>query len=224
MAWSDPFRIRGLDRSIAWVSLFRSFSIFRIGRQPMRSFSNIARQAALALSLTVGLTLAAAVPGQAQTAPTAEQVAVAKAAGSSADQLNARVVVASYFYASTDLTSSRYGDDSKGIDFSKPLEVIAIPAGTTWFQYVRTGYDTVRFGNFFSPVVTATPDCLGISGTGRAEYKAVLPSGQGLQSVAAPIVDNWTTPGTSVQTKGGCAQVVVPNSVKAGVTSGGLAP
>ena len=61
-----------------------------------------------------------------------------------------------------------------------------------------------------------------ISGTGRAEYKAVLPAGQGLKSVAAPIVDSWTTPGTSVQTKGGCAQVVVPNTVKAGVASGGL--
>ena len=189
----------------------------------MNSFSRLLKEPLLALFLLLGLSMAAAQPGIAQTAPTAEQAAVAKATGSSADQLNARVVVASYFYASTDLTSARYSDDSKGIDFSKPLEVIDIPAGTTWYQYVRTGYDTVRFGNFFSPVVTATPDCLGISGAGRAEYKAVLPSGQGLKSVAAPIVDNWTTPGTSVQTAGGCAQVVVPNSVKSGVTSGGLA-
>ncbi|CBS86764.1 polymorphic toxin type 46 domain-containing protein [Azospirillum lipoferum] len=189
----------------------------------MKSLSRLLKEPLLALFLLLGLSMAAAQPGIAQTAPTAEQVAVAKATGSSADQLNARVVVASYFYASTDLTSARYADDSKGIDFSKPLEVIDIPAGTIWYQYVRTGYDTVRFGNFFSPVVTATPDCLGISGAGRAEYKAVLPSGQGLKSVAAPIVDNWTTPGTSVQTAGGCAQVVVPNSVKSGVTSGGLA-
>lgn len=169
------------------------------------------------------LSLAVTLPGQghAQSAPTPEQAAVAKAAGTSADQLNARVVVASYFYASTDLTSARYADDSKGIDFSKPLEVIDIPAGTVWFQYVRTGYDSIRFGNFFSPVVTATPDCLGISGAGRAEYKAVLPAGQGLKSIAAPIVDTWSTPGTSVQTQGGCTQVVIPNSVKAGVTSGG---
>lgn len=184
----------------------------------MHSFSRILKAATLAF----GLALAAALPGHAQTAPTVEQAAVAKAPGASADQLNARVVVASYFYASTDLTSARYADDSKGIDFSKPLEVIDVAAGTGWYQYVRTGYDSVRFGNFFSPVVTATPDCLGISGAGRAEYKAVLPAGQGLKSVAAPIVDSWTTPGTSVQTAGGCAQVVVPNSVKAGVTSGGL--
>lgn len=184
----------------------------------MHSLSRIFRHATLVL----GLALAAAVPVQAQTAPTAEQVIAARTAGSSADQLNARVVVASYFYASTDLTSARYADDSKGIDFSKPLEVIDVAAGTTWYQYVRTGYDSIRFGNFFSPVVTATPDCLGISGTGRAEYKAILPAGQGLKSVAAPIVDSWTTPGTSVQTKGGCAQVVVPNGIKAGVTSGGL--
>ncbi|KAA0587571.1 hypothetical protein J2848_000507 [Azospirillum lipoferum] len=184
----------------------------------MNSFSRILKAATLAL----GLTLASALPGLAQTAPTAEQVTVAKAPGSSADQLNARVVVASYFYASTDLTSARYADDSKGIDFSKPLEVIEVPTGTTWFQFVRTGYDSIRFGNFFSPVATATPDCLGISGAGRAEYKAVLPGGQGLKSIAAPIVDSWTTPGTSVQTKGGCTQVVVPNSVKAGVSNGGL--
>lgn len=184
----------------------------------MRSLSRILKAAALAF----GLALITALPGYAQTAPTTEQVIAAKTAGSSADQLNARVVVASYFYASTDLTTARYTDDSKGIDFSKPLEVIDVTAGTTWYQYVRTGYDSIRFGNFFSPVVTATPDCLGISGAGRAEYKAVLPAGQGLRSVAAPIVDSWTTPGTSVQTKGGCAQVVVPNTVKAGVTSGGL--
>lgn len=184
----------------------------------MHSFSRISKAATIAF----GLALAATLPGHAQTAPTAEQAAAAKAPGASADQLNARVVVASYFYASTDLTSARYADDSKGIDFSKPLEVIEVAAGTGWYQYVRTGYDSVRFGNFFSPVVTATPDCLGISGAGRAEYKAVLPAGQGLKSVAAPIVDSWTTPGTSVQTAGGCAQVVVPNSVKAGVTSGGL--
>ena len=189
----------------------------------MKSFYRLLKGPLLALSLALGLSVATAQPGGAQTAPTAEQVAVARAAGTSADQLNARVVVASYFYASTDLTSARYADDSRGIDFSKPLEVIDIPAGATWFQYVRSGYDTIRFGNFFSPVVTATPDCLGISGAGRAEYKAVLPSGQGLKSVAAPIVDNWTTPGISVQTAGGCVQVVVPNSVKAGVTSGGLA-
>nr|WP_295837890.1 polymorphic toxin type 46 domain-containing protein [uncultured Azospirillum sp.] len=183
----------------------------------MHSLSRIFKAATLAL----GLALVSVLPGHAQTAPTAEQVIAAKSAGTKADQLNARVVVASYFYASTDLTSARYTDDSKGIDFSKPLEVIDVAAGTTWYQYVRTGYDSIRFGNFFSPVVTATPDCLGISGTGRAEYKAVLPAGQGLKSVAAPIVDSWTTPGTSVQTKGGCAQVVVPNTVKAGVTSGG---
>ncbi|WP_247882773.1 polymorphic toxin type 46 domain-containing protein [Azospirillum sp. TSA2s] len=170
----------------------------------------------------MGLALVSALPGNAQTSPTAEQVIAAKSAGTNADQLNARVVVASYFYASTDLTSARYADDSKGIDFSKPLEVIDVAAGTSWYQYVRTGYDSIRFGNFFSPVATATPDCLGISGTGRAEYKAVLPAGQGLKSVAAPIVDSWTTPGTSVQTKGGCTQVVVPNTVKAGVASGGL--
>ncbi|PWC37598.1 polymorphic toxin type 46 domain-containing protein [Azospirillum sp. TSO35-2] len=188
----------------------------------MHPFARIAKGSMLALCLTLAMALPG--PSHAQTAPTPDQVTAAKAAGTSADQLNARVVVASYFYASTDLTSARYGDDAKDIDFSKPVEVMEVPAGTTWFQYVRTGYDSVRFGNFFSPVVTATPDCLGISGAGRAEYKAVLPAGQGLKSVAAPIVDNWTTPGTSVQTQGGCAQVVVPNSVKAGVTSGGAVP
>ncbi|BAI71863.1 hypothetical protein AZL_012250 [Azospirillum sp. B510] len=187
----------------------------------MNTVSRIFKTTTFALGLMLASALASAVPGHAQSAPTPDQVIAAKSPGASAEQLNARMVVASYFYASTDLTSARYNDDAKGINFSKPLEVIDVAAGTTWFQYVRTGYDSVRFGNFFSPVVTATPDCLGISGAGRAEYKAVLPTGQGLKSVAAPIVDSWTTPGTSVQTQGGCAQVVVPNSVKAGVTSGG---
>ncbi|WP_395458135.1 hypothetical protein ACHMW5_29850 [Azospirillum melinis] len=74
--------------------------------------------------------MAAALPGHGQTAPSVEQVTAARAPGASADQLNARVVVASYFYASTDLTPARYADDAKGIDFSKPLEVIDVAAGT----------------------------------------------------------------------------------------------
>ncbi|HRQ83280.1 MAG TPA: polymorphic toxin type 46 domain-containing protein, partial [Azospirillaceae bacterium] len=112
--------------------------------------------------------------------------------------------------------ATRYADDAKGIDFAKPLEVIAFPAGTQWYQFVRDG--SKHLGAFFSPSPQALPTCLGISGTGRTQVTAALPAGAGLQSVAAPIADTWTTPGVSVQTAGGCAQVVVNNDTKTRAT------
>lgn len=148
-------------------------------------------------------------------AQTAEQVATAKAPGDSADQRDARIAVAKGFYDSNGM-ATRFNDDLKGIDLAKPVEVIAFSAGAQMYQFVRDG--AKYLGNFFSPSAQALPTCLGISGTGRTQVTAALPAGQGLQSVAAPIVDTWTTPGVSVQTEGGCAQVVVNNDVKTKAT------
>lgn len=148
-------------------------------------------------------------------AQTAQQVAEAKAPGDTVSQRAARAAVAKGFYDANGM-ATRYAGDAKGIDFAKPVEVIAFPVGTQWYQFVRDG--AKYLGNFFSPSAQALPTCLGISGTGRTQVTATLPAGAGLQSVAAPIVDTWTTPGVSVQTEGGCAQVVVNNDTKTRAT------
>lgn len=158
--------------------------------------------------------LAAPVAGSAL-AQTAEQTLAAKTPGDSPTQRDARAVVAKGFYDSNGM-ATRYADDAKGIDFAKPVEVVAFAAGTQMFQFVRDG--AKYLGNFFSPSAQALPTCLGISGTGRTQVTASLPAGQGLQSVAAPIVDNWTTQGVPVQTEGGCTQVVVNNDTKTKAT------
>lgn len=148
-------------------------------------------------------------------AQTAEQIAAAKAPGDTLAQRDARAAVAKGFYDANGM-ATRYADDAKGIDFAKPVAVIAFPVGTQWYQFVRDG--AKYLGNFFSPSPQALPTCLGISGTGRTQVTASLPAGSGLQSVAAPIVDTWTTPGVSVQTAGGCDQVVVNNETKTRAT------
>lgn len=148
-------------------------------------------------------------------AQTAEQVAAAKAPGDTPAQRDARAAVAKGFYDANGM-ATRFNDDLKGIDLAKPVAVIAFPVGTQWYQFVRDG--SKYLGNFFSPSPQALPTCLGISGTGRTQVTASLPAGSGLQSVAAPIVDTWTTPGVSVQTAGGCDQVVVNNDTKTKAT------
>lgn len=139
----------------------------------------------------------------------------AKTPGDSQAQRDDRTAVAKDFYDSNGM-AVRFADDLKGVDLSKPVEVVSFPAGTQWFQFIRDG--AKYLGNFFSPSAQALPTCLGISGTGRTQVTATLVAGKGLQSIAAPIVDNWTVSGVSVQTEGGCAQVVVNNDTKTKAT------
>ena len=148
-------------------------------------------------------------------AQTAQQAAEAKAPGDTPAQRDARAAVAKGFYDANGM-ATRYADDAKGINFAHPVEVISFPVGTQWYQFVRDG--AKYLGNFFSPSAQALPTCLGISGTGRTQVTATLPAGAGLRSVAAPIVDTWTTAGVSVQTEGGCVQVVVNNDTKTRAT------
>lgn len=175
----------------------------------MHSSVSLLRTAAAALFAVALLAAPVAAPATAQVSADAETAA--KAPGDTPLQRDARTAVAKNFYDSTGM-GTRFADDLLGIDLSKPVEVIDFPAGTQWFQYVRE--TATHLGNFFSPSAQALPSCLGISGTGRKQATAVLPEGKGLQSTAAPIVDSWTTPGVSVQTPGGCTQVVVDNAAK----------
>jgi hypothetical protein len=148
---------------------------------------------------------------QTPAAPDEATFALAREPGETSGQRDARRAVAHYFYATQPGLAVRFDDDLKGIDLGQPVEVISLPAGAVLYQYVRQS--TMRVGNFFSPTPDAVPDCLGISGTGRVLLTLALPTGQGLRSIAAPILDTWTG-SEPVATKGGCAQVVVGDAVK----------
>lgn len=171
------------------------------------------RRIAAALFAVALFTAPVVAPALAQV--TGEIEAAARLSGDTPAQRDARTAVAKNFYDSNSM-GTRFTDDLKGIDLSQPVEVIGFPDGTQWFQFVRDG--AKYLGNFFSPSAQVQPTCLGISGTGRVQVTATLPAGQGLQSIAAPIVDNWTTQGVSVQTEGGCTQVVVNNDTKTKAT------
>ncbi len=184
----------------------------------MRIFEKTTRRAA-ALLLAAALSLApVAGPAFAQVAAAALSADVenaAKAPGDTPAQRDARTAVAKAFYDSTGM-ASRFAGDLAGIDLGKPVQMISVPAGTQMYQFIRDG--AKYLGNFFSPSAQALPTCLGISGRDRTQVTAALPAATALQSTAAPIVDTWTTKGVSVQTEGGCAQVVVDNTVKTKAT------
>lgn len=184
----------------------------------MRIISKTSSRVA-ALLLAAALSLApAAGPAFAQVAAAALSAEVenaAKAPGDSPVQRDARTAVAKAFYDSTGM-ASRFAGDLAGIDLGKPVQTISVSAGTQMYQFIRDG--AKYLGNFFSPSSQALPTCLGISGTGRTQVTATLPATTALLSTAAPIVDTWTTAGVSVQTAGGCAQVVVDNTAKTKAT------
>jgi len=100
----------------------------------------------------------------------------------------------------------------KGIDSSKPVEIVNFPPPDTMTQYVRKNSNKV--GNFFDPVGGQSANSLGLSDKGRELKKFKTPNGIGLKSTAAPIVDNWTTPGSEVSTEGGGSQIVVGSDMR----------
>ena len=78
-------------------------------------------------------------------------------------------------------------------------------------QYVNShGYP----GNWFDPLSNQTADMLGISMEGRTLKSFKVVEGTGLKSTAMPVIDNWTTKGKSVLTKGGGTQLFVNDSIK----------
>lgn len=178
----------------------------------MNLFAKTLRRGAALLFAAV--LLAAPVAGHAAPPSAAIQKAAA-APGDSPAQRDARAAVATAWYSDNGMPN-RLAGDLPGIDLGKPVQVIDVPANAAMYQYIRNG--AIYLGNFFSPSQAAQPDCLGISGTGRMQVRATLPANTALQSIAAPIVDTWTTQGVSVQTAGGCAQVVVNNTTKTKAT------
>lgn len=157
-----------------------------------------------------------AAPLASHAAPPAAAIQQAAAApGDTPAQRDARTAVATAWYGDNGM-ANRLAGDLPGIDLGKPVQVINVPANSVMYQYIRNG--AAYLGNFFSPSLNAQPTCLGISGTGRVLARATLPANSALQSTAAPIIDTWTTQGVSVQTDGGCTQVVVNNVAKTSST------
>lgn len=145
--------------------------------------------------------------------PTAEDIELAKSAGDSPEQIAARKKVAKAYYESEPtLGEKRYKQDVKGIDLSKPVEVVEFPPPNTMKQYVRETHQTP--GNFFDPVGGQSADSLGISNEGRVLKTFKTPKGKGLKSTAAPIRDDWTNADNPVMCKGGGTQIIVGSDTK----------
>jgi RHS repeat-associated protein len=121
-----------------------------------------------------------------------------------------RQTVARDFYrATTGWGDTRIASHMRGIDFSQPVNIVNIPAGTSLTQFNLPG----RVGNYYAPVGTPA-NSLGIYTSGFVENTHVFGSPtRALQSTAASVVDDWSMRGSGwrIQTEGGGTQFFVPN-------------
>ncbi|HUL16861.1 MAG TPA: polymorphic toxin type 46 domain-containing protein [Terriglobales bacterium] len=147
--------------------------------------------------------------------PTADEQALAAQPGSSPEQISAREKVVQNFYeGKPGLGADRASQDLKGIDLTKPVEVVDIPPPPTMAQYVRKA--TGKPGNFFDPLGNQTGSQLGLNDDPviRVAKTFKTPKGQALKSTAAPIVDDWTNKAKPVKTAGGGTQMVVDSATR----------
>ena len=131
----------------------------------------------------------------------------AKAAESRASEtvtsFPARMKVAREFYEKAGFSQERTADHLKGIDFSKPVEVVTLEPSAKVIQYQRTGHN---FGNYLAPPGTEA-SALGVNPAGRVAttYEVTRPV-QVLRSTAAPVEDIWSAPGEVFKANGGGIQ------------------
>ncbi|RYZ13876.1 MAG: hypothetical protein EOP49_54050, partial [Sphingobacteriales bacterium] len=94
-----------------------------------------------------------------------------------------------------------------GIDFSKPVRMVNVPAGTPFVQFQIPG---APVGNYFAPVGTAG-NTLGFYTGGRQQTVHIFNHDvRALQSTAKSITDTWSVPGWSISAPGGGTQLFVP--------------
>lgn len=155
-------------------------------------------------------------------APTQQDIALAKSEGTTSSHLQAREKVSRYFLEqhgfSENQIANAIGDEEAkiegGVDLTKPVEVISFPPPDEMTQYVKShGFP----GNWFDPTSSQTPDELGLSGEGRTLTSFQMPPGNGLQSHSKPIIDDWTNPANPVSTAGGGKQLFVNDETKKAV-------
>ncbi|WP_370292083.1 polymorphic toxin type 46 domain-containing protein [Thalassolituus sp.] len=123
------------------------------------------------------------------------------------------------FYLSQGFDEADIPSHLTGIDFTKPVNVVPIPEGTTVYQFQSPGAPQ---GNYYTTNPNATPSQLGISplGTNRA-LNEVQPKVKGrytvtkdvevLQSTAKPVEDFWSVSGQTYATEGGGVQMFSSN-------------
>jgi hypothetical protein len=111
----------------------------------------------------------------------------------------------------------------KCIDFSRPVELPAIPAKTMLVgskdprvspyravYFTRSGHPADRLGISTSGALRTNPKVLD-KALYRYEVLVPIPSGEALQSTCAPAADTWSIPGQKVLAAGGGLQVLIPN-------------
>lgn len=135
--------------------------------------------------------------------------------GTPLQQLCREKLVRSFYDSHPDgLGATRCDSALRGIDLTRPVEVVAFPPPAVMEQYVRRG---ALPGNWFDPIGGQSADSLGLNGSARSAKRFAMPAGQGLRSTANVIVEDWTDPGNPVLCTGGGIQMVVDDNVRDGV-------
>lgn len=126
-----------------------------------------------------------------------------------ADTVAARQAIAHDFYQQAGWSEERIANHLQGIDFSQPVEVTTIPAGTQVVQYQIPG---APVGNYFAPVGTPA-NSLGIYTSGRVgSIFTATEDTTVLRSTAASVNNTWEVPGWTIEAPGRGTQLFTPNS------------
>lgn len=140
--------------------------------------------------------------------PTSEERVLAAQAGDSvAAQAARRLVAEDYYVNQAGWAPGRAASHLNGIDWSKPVQVVKLPAGELDQWVAANG----KLGNYFAPKGTQAGE-LGINPAGRNLGTFKMPPGEGLQSTAAPILDTWSDPLRPYQARGGGTQIFVSDA------------
>lgn len=131
-----------------------------------------------------------------------------KATPSLEELIAQRKAVAQDFYRSQGWPQERIAAHMKGIDFTKPVEVVPLDPGTVLTQYQNPGAPQ---GDYYALPGT-DPATLGIDAAGRVPANYVVSGDapvQALRSTASDVLD-WKGSGTTF--KGGATQFFTPDS------------
>ena len=133
--------------------------------------------------------------------------------GSPSELMAIRQKVAEDFYRSKGFSDAQIANHLKGIDLTKPVNVITLKPGTELVQFQAPGGPTGKYYGLSG----ATPSSLGIAeqtldrATGQIADKVpknlvVSRPVDVLQTTAAPIEDTWSIPGKRIKSAGGAVQ------------------
>jgi hypothetical protein len=111
------------------------------------------------------------------------------------------------FYKANGVKEADIASHLRGIDFTKPVDIITVPKGTDLVQF---GFPGDRMGRYFARP-GASPSRLGIYPKGRVESLVrTLDDLPALQSTAADVIDDWSIKGLPINVRGGETQIFIP--------------